>query len=299
MAGSIRCNASRSLRATASDRSPTIPRRGANACKFSDRGGRIWLTVERTEGSASDTVNTSRGLPPTVVIRVGDTGVGIAANQRLRIFDMFTQGETALERAETGLGIGVTLVKTLTELHGGTVDVTSAGIGQGSEFIVRLPIMMVETATVPPLAMTREPAPTAKALRILIVDDNRDTAAMLALLLQFSGHDTHIAYDGVEAVEATTTLQPDVILLDIGLPRLNGYEAPRRIREQHEQPGHPFLVALTGWGQDEDRRRSEDAGFDAHLVKPVDEAALGKLLDDLGGSKQEVRSGPALQHTSG
>src|SRR5688572_30052322 len=268
-----------------------------NACKFSDRGGRIWLTVERMEESAGDTVTTSRGLPPNVVIRVRDTGIGIAANQRSRIFDMFAQGGTALERAVTGLGIGLTLVKTLTQMHGGTVDVTSAGIGQGSEFIVRLPIMMVETATVPPPAMTREPALTAKGLRILIVDDNRDAAGMLAMLLQFSGHETHMAHDGVEAVEATTTLQPDLILLDIGLPRMSGYEAARKIREQQEQPG-PLLVALTGWGQDEDRRRTEEAGFDAHLVKPVDEAALGTLLDDLAASKQELDRVPALQHAS-
>ena len=161
---------------------------------------------------------------------------------------MFTQVDTALERAVTGLGIGLTLVKTLTQMHGGTVDVTSAGIGQGSEFIVRLPIM-VETATMPMPAMTREPALTAKALRILIVDDNQDAAGMLAMLLQLSGHETHTAHDGVEAVEATTTLQPDVILLDIGLPRLNGYEAARKIREQQGQPGRPLLVALTGWEQ--------------------------------------------------
>ncbi len=262
-----------------------------NACKFSDRGGRIWLTVERTEEAAGDTVHTSDELPPNVVIRVRDTGIGIAANQCSRIFDMFTQGDTALEREVTGLGIGLTLVKTLTQMHGGTVDVTSAGIGQGSEFIVRLPTM-VETFTVPPAAMTREPALTAKGLRILIVDDNRDAAGMLALLLQFSGHETHMAHDGVEAVEETTRLQSDVILLDIGLPRMSGYEAARKIREQQEQPG-PLLVALTGWGQDEDRRRTEEAGFDAHLVKPVDEAALCKLLDDLGASKQEVGSVPA------
>jgi two-component system, chemotaxis family, CheB/CheR fusion protein len=198
----------------------------------------------------------------------------------------------------TGFGIGLTLVKTLTQMHGGTVDVISADIGQGSEFIVRLPIVTVETATVPSPAMTREPAPTAKGLRILIVDDNLDAAGMLAMLLQFSGHETHLAHDGVEAVEATTNLQPDVILLDIGLPRLNGYEAARKIREL-EQPGRPLLVALTGWGQDEDRRRTEEAGFDAHLVKPVDEAALGKLLDDLCSRKLEVGSVPALQHTSG
>ena len=203
--------------------------------------------MERTEESAGDTVNTSDGLPPTVDIRVRDTGIGIAADQRSRIFDMFTQGDTALEREVTGLGIGLTLVKTLTQMHGGTVDVTSAGIGQGSEFIVRLPIM-VETATVPPPAMTREPALTAKGLRILIVDDNRDAAGMLAMLLQFSGHETHMAHDGVEAVEATARHQPDVVLLDIGLPRLNGYEAARKIREQPGQPGRPWLVALNRVG---------------------------------------------------
>jgi signal transduction histidine kinase/ActR/RegA family two-component response regulator len=263
-----------------------------NACKFSDRGGHIWLTVEHTDESAGDTVNTSCGLPPNVVIRVRDTGIGIAANQQSRIFDMFTQGDTALERAVTGLGIGLTLVKTLTQMHGGTLDVTSAGIGQGSEFIVRLPII-VAPATVAPPAKTREPALTAKGLHILIVDDNRDAANMLAMLLEFSGHETHMAHDGVEAVEAATTFQPDVILLDIGLPRLNGYEAARKIREQQEQPGRPLLVALTGWGQDEDRRRSEEAGFDAHLVKPVDEAALRTLLDGLSASKQEVGRVPA------
>jgi signal transduction histidine kinase/ActR/RegA family two-component response regulator len=252
-----------------------------NACKFSDRGGRIWLTVERTEAS--------------VAIRVRDDGIGIAADQRSRIFDMFTQGDTALERAMTGLGIGLTLVNTLTQMHGGTVDVASAGIGQGSEFIVRLPIMVGETVTVPAHAMIREPALTAKALRILIVDDNRDAASMLAMLLKFSGHETHMAHDGMEAVEAATKLQPDVILLDIGLPRLNGYEAARKIREQQEHPRRPLLVAVTGWGQVEDRRRTEEAGFDAHLVKPVDEAALVKLLDDFGASKLALSRMPALQ----
>ena len=269
-----------------------------NACKFSDRGGHIWLTVERTGESAGDIGNASSRLPPSVVIRVRDTGMGIAANQQSRIFDMFTQGETALERVVTGLGIGLTLVKTLTQMHGGTVDVTSAGIGQGTEFVVRLPIL-VEPVTVPPPAKTREPALTAKGLRILIVDDNRDATDMLATLLELSGHETHKAHDGVEAVEATTTLQPDVILLDIGLPRLNGYEAARKIREQQKEPIRPLLVALTGWGQDEDRRRTEEAGFDAHLVKPLDAAALRKLFDDVGASKQEAGRVAAVQHTSG
>ena len=256
-----------------------------NASKFTDRGGRIWLTVEPAEESGSG--DDEPGLPPEVLIRVRDTGLGIATDQLSRIFDMFTQVDTALERSVTGLGIGLTLVKTLAQMHGGSVDVRSAGVGQGSEFIVRLPIK-VETATLPPSAMTREPAASTSPLRILIVDDNRDAAGMLAMLLQFSGHDTHTARDGVEAVEAAREQQPDVILLDIGLPRLNGYEAARKIREQQREPGRPFLVALTGWGQDEDRRRSEEAGFDAHLVKPVDETALGNLLADLGARKRET-----------
>ena len=258
-----------------------------NASKFSDRGSRIWLTVERTEASGAGAIeHASSGLPPSVLIRVRDTGPGIAADQQSRIFEMFTQVDTALERAATGLGIGLTLVKTLTEMHGGTVDISSAGIGQGSEFIVRLPIL-VETVTAPPPAMTAAPAVTPTGLRILVVDDNRDAADMLTMFLQLSGHETHTAYDGLEAIEATTRLQPDLVLLDIGLPHLNGFEAGRRIREQHKT-GPPVLVALSGWGQDEDRRRSEEAGFDAHLVKPVDEIALRRLLADLGARKQEA-----------
>jgi len=248
-----------------------------NACKFTDHGGRIWLTVERGD--------TSSGLAASVVIRVRDTGIGIAADQRSHIFDMFTQGDTALERAVTGLGIGLTLVKTLTEMHGGTVDVISAGLGHGSEFIVRLPIVARESATAPPRFVSRQPARPAKGLRILIVDDNQDAASMLAMLLELNGYETHMAHDGVDAVETAAAIRRDVILLDIGLPRLNGYEVARKIRQQ---PGRPLLVALTGWGQEEDRRRTEDAGFDAHLVKPVDEAALGKLLDDLVARKLEV-----------
>ncbi len=258
-----------------------------NACKFTDHGGRIWLTVDCTEEFGADvTEEASSDLPPYVVIRVRDTGLGIAADQLPRIFDMFMQVDTALERSVTGLGIGLTLVKTLAQLHGGTVDVSSAGVGYGSEFIVRLPIMVEAARPVPP-ATTPEPAVTT-ALRILIVDDNQDAAEMLAMLLKLSGHETHIARDGLEAVEAAARLQPDVILLDIGLPSLNGYEVARRIREQQKQRGRPLLVAITGWGQDEDRRRSEEAGFDAHMVKPVDEAALGKLLVTLGARKQEV-----------
>ena len=265
-----------------------------NASKFSDRGSRIWLTVERSEASGAGAIeHASSGLPPSVLIRVRDTGLGIAADQHSRIFEMFTQVDTALERSVTGLGIGLTLVKSLTEMHGGIVDISSAGIGQGSEFIVRLPIL-VETVALPAPAKTSDPAVTATGLRILVVDDNRDAADMLAMFLQISGHETHTAHDGVEAIEATTRLQPDLVLLDIGLPRLNGYEAGRRIREQHKR-SRPVLVALSGWGQDEDRRRSEEAGFDAHLVKPVDENALRELLVDLGARKQEIKSKDTLR----
>ena len=188
-----------------------------NACKFTDKGGRIWLTVER-EGEQA-------------VIRVRDTGIGIAADQLPRIFEMFTQVDTSLERSQSGLGIGLTLVKNLVEMHGGTVEVHSAGLGQGSEFVVRLPVLVETPKPPPPEPTVSEPTPTT-ARRILVVDDNRDSAESLAMLLKLTGNETHTAYDGLEAVEAAATFKPDVVLLDIGLPKLNGYEAARKIREQ-------------------------------------------------------------------
>jgi CheY-like chemotaxis protein len=179
------------------------------------------------------------------------------------------------------LGIGLTLVSTLAELHGGTVEARSGGIGQGSEFVVRLPILGDPPELLPRLAPTEATAGAAR--RVLVVDDNRDEVESLAMLLQLGGHETHMAHDGLEAVEAANALQPDVILLDVGLPGLNGYEVARRIREQ-QKAKRLVLVALTGWGQDDDRRRSKQAGFDAHLVKPVDPTTLGKLLDELGAA---------------
>jgi PAS domain S-box-containing protein len=239
-----------------------------NAFKFTDKGGRIWLTAER-EGNQ-------------VVIRVQDTGVGIAAEQLPRIFGMFAQADTSLERSRDGLGLGLTLVKNLVEMHAGTVEARSAGIGQGSEFVVRLPLL-----SGPAPSLSREPSSvkpvTTVPRRILVVDDNQDSADSLATLLRLTGHEVHIAHDGLEALERAAALQPEVILLDIGLPRLNGYDAARRIRGQ--QPHRPpTLVALTGWGQEEDRRRTKEAGFDAHLVKPVDFAALTKLLAESGAN---------------
>jgi CheY-like chemotaxis protein len=169
-------------------------------------------------------------------------------------------------------------VKNLVEMHGGTVEVHSPGIGQGSEFVLRLPIM-VETAKPPPQPPVRESRRTT-ARRILVVEDNRDSAASLAMLLKLSGNETRTAYDGQEAVETTATFKPDVVLMDIGLPKLNGYDACRRIREQAFGKSL-VLVALTGWGQEEDLQKSREAGFSAHMVKPVELPALMNLLAGL------------------
>ena len=258
-----------------------------NACKFTERGGHIWLTVEREDDSGADRGAASAiQVAPQVAVRVRDTGIGIAADQLERVFDMFTQVDTSLERSLTGLGIGLTLVRTLTEMHGGSVEVSSDGANHGSEFVVRLPIAM--EANTPDSKFKAAQSGVTTPRRILIVDDNHDSADMLATLLELAGHETFAAHDGLAAVEAAARLDLDVILLDIGLPVMNGYEAARRIREQRSQKRRPLLVALTGWGQDEDRRRSEEAGFDAHLVKPVDEAVLDRLLADLSVGTQEI-----------
>jgi len=235
-----------------------------NACKFMDQGGRISLTVQRQSGQA--------------VIRVRDGGIGLASHEIPRIFDMFVQVDTALERSRNGLGIGLTLVKNLVEVHGGTVTVQSDGLGQGSEFVVRLP-MLAETTSPPPEPAIRD-YPASAARRILIVDDNEDGAESLAMLLKMTGHETETAHDGLEAVAAAERFRPEVVLLDIGLPKLNGYDASRRIRVQ-PWGKDMVLVAMTGWGQDEERVRSQEAGFDHHLVKPVDLDALTKLLASL------------------
>ncbi len=241
-----------------------------NACKFTEKGGRVWLTIEQDGDQA--------------VIRVRDTGIGIAAEDLPLVFEMFAQVDTSLERSRDGLGIGLTLVKTLVEMHGGTVQADSDGAGRGSEFTVRLPVL-AETAQPLSKPAPSEPLPAVRR-RLLIVDDSRDGAESLAMLLEFGGHETHMAHDGVEAIDAAERLRPDAVLLDIGLPRLNGYEVCSRIR------GEPWgkdmvLVALTGWGQDEDRQRSKNAGFDAHMVKPVDYEVLLQLLASLPLSAHE------------
>jgi CheY-like chemotaxis protein len=208
------------------------------------------------------------------VVRVRDNGVGIGAKDLPLIFDVFMQADTSIERSVSGLGIGLALVKTLVEMHGGTVEAQSAGGGQGSEFVVRLPINV--EAPLPRPEITIKPA-TVTPRRILVVDDNRDAAEGLAMLLQLTGNETHTAHDGLEAVDKAARIRPDLILLDIGLPRMNGYDAARRIREQPCGKS-VVLVALTGWGQDEDRQKARDSGFDGHMVKPVNPDALSTLL---------------------
>ena len=236
-----------------------------NACKYSDQGGRIELIVE------TDKVQ--------VVIRVQDNGIGIAADQLPRIFEMFRQVDTSLDRAQGGLGIGLTLVKRLVEMHGGSIEAHSDGLARGAEFVVRLPVL----AGAPNISQAQSNAslsPTVRR-RVLVVDDNLDSASSMSMLLEMSGHEVHTAHDGIAAVEAAAEWQPDVILLDIGLPKIDGLEAARRIRREQKRVGLPLLIALTGWGQDEDRRLSQEAGFDFHLVNPVDLLVLKTLLDSL------------------
>ena len=233
-----------------------------NACKFTQRDGRVELAAS-LDGAA------------TIVIRVRDNGIGIAAADLPRVFQLFTQVDSSMGRAAGGLGIGLALVKDLVALHGGTVAVHSDGVGQGSEFEVRLPVVVGATEAELEPAAPKAAASTGR--RIMIVDDNRDAADSLSFLLQYHGHETELVYDGLAAVEVAKKFAPAVILMDLGLPKLDGYEATRRIREQRADK-RPLIVALTGWGQDEDRRRSAEAGFDAHLVKPVAIDALLKLL---------------------
>ena len=207
--------------------------------------------------------------------------LGIPADMLPKVFEMFTQVDRSLEKSQGGLGIGLTLVKTLVDMHGGSVGAYSAGPGHGSEFTVRLPAVALAQAQQPQRASgDGEQVAIPATRRILVADDNVDAAESLALLLQMMGHKVHTVHDGLAAVEAAAAFRPDIVLLDIGMPKLNGYDAARQIRGQPWGTG-VLLVALTGWGQEEDKRRSQEEGFDHHLVKPVDPSALQELL---GGS---------------
>ncbi len=231
-----------------------------NASKFSDDGAEVQVALSVEDGCA--------------VLRVRDPGVGIPADQIDRIFDMFTQLDGPLQRHRGGLGIGLSLVKTLVALHGGTVAVSSAGAGHGAEFTVTMPLLMGAPSEAQPQLPT---AP--RRHRILVVDDNRDAADMLSTLLEQAGHDVSTAYDGFEAVATAAAVCPELVILDIGMPRLNGYDTARQIRARD---AHVQLVALTGWGEEADRRKAAEAGFDAHLVKPASPEQIDALLHGQG-----------------
>ncbi len=238
-----------------------------NSCKYTNPGGAIRISAEQDGHEA--------------VVTISDNGIGIPQEKLESIFEMFSQVDRSLEKSQGGLGIGLTLVKRLVEMHGGTVQARSGGINQGAEFIVRLPILEAGSAMQPPPAPSE--ATDKSARRILVVDDNQDSANSLALLLQITGNETRTAHDGESALEIIEEYRPAAILLDIGLPTINGYEVCRRVRE-HSWGKAIVIIALTGWGQDEDRRKSDEAGFDGHLVKPVEYPALVALLNRLMGS---------------
>ena len=236
-----------------------------NSCKYTEPKGHILVSAVR-EGS-------------DVLVSVKDTGIGIPADMLPRIFETFVQVDQSLERAQGGLGIGLTLVKQIVEMHGGDVLARSEGLKKGSEFLVRLPILIDKASDsgAPPAPDVSSITKAATSRRVLVVDDNRDSADSLATFLKMAGHVTYSAYDGIEACDVVEKIRPEVVLLDIGLPKLNGFEVCRRIREQSWGKG-VVIIALTGWGQNEDRRKSIDAGFDNHMVKPVDPVALMKML---------------------
>ncbi|MDB5341383.1 MAG: luxQ [Planctomycetaceae bacterium] len=232
-----------------------------NAAKFTEEGGHIWVTVQR-EGDEC-------------LVRVRDSGVGITAALLPHIFDLFTQAERTLDRSQGGLGIGLALVQRLTELHGGKVEAHS-DVGQGTEFIVRLPVMAGDPP-LPELLVTGNSPSTVRSLRVLVVDDNADTVLSFSMLLRALGHDVRTAHDGPAGVSVALEYVPDVALLDIGLPGLNGFEVAKRLRQESSLQ-NTTLIALTGYGQETDRQASQQAGFDYHLVKPADFAKLQELL---------------------
>ena len=236
-----------------------------NAAKYTKHGGQIWLTAKR-EGREA-------------VISIKDNGIGIPGDMLSTIFEMFLQVDRSLEQSKGGLGIGLTLVRRLVEMHDGSIEARSNGPNEGSEFVVRLPLAKASPGKLTP-GTAEVGTKTPSRCRILVVDDNKDAADSLAMLLRVDGNDIRTAYDGAEALEVAEVFHPEVVLLDIGLPKLNGYDVARRMRRQPWGQS-ATLVALTGWGKDEDRRLSQEAGFNAHLVKPVDLALLANLLSGL------------------
>jgi CheY-like chemotaxis protein len=234
-----------------------------NAAKYTEESGSIALEVTRVDDEA--------------VLRVRDNGVGISAEMLSRVFDLFTQADRSLDRSQGGLGIGLTLARRLVEMHGGSVQAFSEGANRGCEFVIRLPALAEAIpAGVDDNVAHREPK-DQRPRRILIVDDHPDVTRSLARLLRLSGHEVRTALEGQAALEELANYRPEIVLLDIGLPGMDGYEVAQSIRKQPGM-GSLVLIALTGYGRDEDRRRSREAGFDHHLVKPVDLDALLSIV---------------------
>jgi PAS domain S-box-containing protein len=241
-----------------------------NSAKYTEHGGRIWLSA--TDGSG------------TVTVSVRDNGIGIPVDSLPRIFDMFSQVDRSIERATGGLGIGLALVKGLVEMHGGSVMAESAGPGKGSSFTVRLPALESPSQELEEATAKQSPPVVGPKLRVLVVDDNRDSADSMAMMLKLLGNEVVTAYDGLEALATAEVFRPQVILMDVGMPNLNGLDATRQIREQ-SWGKQMTVVALTGWGQNDDRDQSRAAGCNGHLVKPVELPDLQRLLSELERTK--------------
>jgi PAS domain S-box-containing protein len=239
-----------------------------NAAKFTEDGGSIALSADRSGHE--------------VVLRVTDTGVGISPDLLPRIFDLFIQGDRSLDRSRDGLGIGLTLSRRLVELHGGTIEAHSDGLGKGSEFVIRLPILLTGASPDEERSLATAGSAPRGTLRVLAVDDSEDTAEMMMALLEMDGHEVRTAHSGPAALEAAAIFQPDVVILDIGLPGLDGYQVAQRLRADPALRD-VTLIAASGYGQEGDRQRSREAGFDRHLVKPLDPQELRGILAAIAG----------------
>jgi CheY-like chemotaxis protein len=250
-----------------------------NAIKFTDPGGRVRIAVQ---GAAP-----APGSPAELLLAVEDSGSGISRELLPRVFELFTQGEPGAQRTSGGLGIGLALARRLMEMHGGSIEAFSSGPGRGSRFVIHLPLPAPALAAQPPERAARPPVIDR---RVVVIDDNADAADTLARLIEAMGGQCKVAYDGEAGVREVLAFQPDVVLLDIGMPGIDGYETCRRIRR--EQGSRALIVALTGWGQARDKERALHAGFDVHMTKPASPTALQQLLANQRRAPAEAGTGP-------